>query len=89
VGDCAVNNVQAALADFLHFDGGFFPAFCGVVGDNFRSLGESMEGVFRACGSGLGPADSSLGDECNVCSVPSAVLTTMVLVASSTLVIVP
>jgi len=58
-----VDSVQATFADFIDFDGGLFRAFRSVVSYNFRAFLESVEGVFGACGRGLGAMDSGLGDE--------------------------
>ena len=63
VSDRAVDSVQATFADFIDFYGGFFRAFRSVVSYNFRAFGESVEGVFGACGRGLGAMDRGLGDE--------------------------
>src|ERR1700722_6631310 len=46
VGHGAIDSVQAALADFLHFDGGLFPAFRSVVSNYFSAFSESVKGVF-------------------------------------------
>jgi len=63
VSDRAVDSVQATFAHFIDFDGGFFRAFRSVVGYNLSPLGESVEGVFGACGRGLRAVDSGLGNE--------------------------
>jgi hypothetical protein len=63
VSDRAVDSVQAALAYFFDFDGGFFSPFRGVVSYNLRAFRESVKRVFCAGGSGLGAVNGGLGDE--------------------------
>jgi hypothetical protein len=89
MGDGSVHRLDTIFADFIDLDRRLFRALGGVVRHHFGAFGQPVKGVFATHLGCLDAVDGGLVDKLDGCSVPSLVLTTAVLVAESSLVMVP
>jgi hypothetical protein len=80
----ALGNIETAPAHLIYFERSFLRAALGVVRHDFRAFCDAVPGILGGIGGSIGAVGCGSIDVMECVSVPSAVFTTMVLLAEST-----